>query len=102
MSTYVGARARSGNADTTTGPAVHRFLVGPRGCEITGVTMTPDCRTLFVNIQHPGEGLAADFKQRKFGSAWPANQFGNGSGQTRPRSATIMVTRKDGGRVGGA
>ncbi len=32
-----------------------RFLVGPKGCEITGITATPDLKTLFVNIQHPGE-----------------------------------------------
>ena len=41
-------------ADPTTGD-LRRFLVGPKGCEITGWTMTPDARTLFVNIQHPGE-----------------------------------------------
>jgi secreted PhoX family phosphatase len=34
---------------------VRRFLTGPVGCEITGVTWTPDGRTMFVNIQHPGE-----------------------------------------------
>ena len=32
-----------------------RFLVGPNICEITGVFMTPDERTMFVGIQHPGE-----------------------------------------------
>ena len=32
-----------------------RFLTGPRGCEITGFHTTPDNRTAFVNIQHPGE-----------------------------------------------
>ncbi len=31
-----------------------RFLTGPRGCEITGIAFTPDNRTLFINIQHPG------------------------------------------------
>ncbi len=37
-------------ADTKTG-RTQRFLTGPKGCEITGITMTPDGRTLFVNIQ---------------------------------------------------
>ena len=55
-------------ADPVSGD-IRRFLVGPAGCEITGWTMTPDQRTLFVNIQHPGEG-------RRFGdpdaqSSWP-------------------------------
>jgi uncharacterized protein len=72
-------------ADTKTGE-VRRFLVGPRDCEITGITMTPDCRTMFVNIQHPGE---------RGNSAWP-----NINGETRPRSATIVITREDGGIIG--
>ena len=41
-------------ADPTTGE-VRRFLTGPVGCEITAVQFTPDMRTMFVNIQHPGE-----------------------------------------------
>ena len=32
-----------------------RFLVGPRQCEVTGVFVTPDEKTMFVGIQHPGE-----------------------------------------------
>ena len=32
-----------------------RFLVGPSVCEITGVFVTPDEKTMFVGIQHPGE-----------------------------------------------
>jgi secreted PhoX family phosphatase len=54
-----GHYARMGNnqmlaADPIT-REVRRFLTGPTGCEITGVTGTPDGRTLFVNVQHPGE-----------------------------------------------
>ena len=41
-------------ADPTTGE-IRRFLVGPRQCEITGVIVTPDEKTMFVGIQHPGE-----------------------------------------------
>jgi hypothetical protein len=37
---------------------VRRFLTGPVGAEITGFAMTPDGRTLFVNVQHPGEPLS--------------------------------------------
>ena len=43
-------KGRSPTPDT-----LRRFLVGPRGCEITGIAETPDGRALFVNIQHPGE-----------------------------------------------
>jgi len=35
--------------DTATGD-VRRFLTGPVGCEITGIAVTPDGRTMFVNI----------------------------------------------------
>lgn len=63
---------------------IRRFLVGPKGCEITGITTTPDAKTLFINIQHPGNG-----------SIWP-----NIDGETRPRSATVVITKKDGGVIG--
>jgi uncharacterized protein len=33
---------------------VKRFLVGPRGCELTGIAFSPDHRAVFINIQHPG------------------------------------------------
>lgn len=73
---------------------LRRFLVGPKECEITGIAETPDGRTLFVNIQHPGESTKPNFATGAFGSYWP------GGAGTRPRSATIVITRKDGGRVG--
>jgi len=63
-----------------------RFLTGPRGCEITGFHTTPDNRTAFVNIQHPGEGV---------GSNWPDYVPGG-----RPRSATVAIRRRDGGIIG--
>ena len=51
--------ARDGNnqvlaCDPATGK-VRRFLTGPVNCALTGATWTPDGRTMFVNIQHPGE-----------------------------------------------
>ncbi|WP_166268102.1 PhoX family protein [Marinobacter caseinilyticus] len=60
---------------------IRRFLVGPEGCEVTGVTTTPDQRTMFVNIQHPG-------------GSWPD------ASEPRPRSSTVIVTKDDGGVVG--
>ena len=57
-----------------------RFLVGPKGCEITGLAYTPDLKTFFVNIQHPT-------------GDWPI------SGQ-QPRSSTIVVRRTDSQPVG--
>ena len=66
-----------------------RFLVGPLGAEITGITATPDFRTLFVNIQHPGEGSTPS----NLLSTWP-----DGPGK-RPRSATVIISREDGRRL---
>lgn len=96
-----GDLARMGNnmmlaADPRTGE-VRRFLVGPVGCEITGATSTPDGRTLFVNIQHPGESPSErgdPARPRRF-SNWP-DQRPDG----RPRSATVVIRKNDGGVVG--
>lgn len=79
-------------ADPRTGE-IRRFLVGPPRCEITGITATPNGRSLFVNIQHPGDsGTPAD---PRASSNWP-----DFSPTGRPRSATIVITREDGGVVG--
>ncbi|MCW5657146.1 MAG: PhoX family phosphatase [Burkholderiaceae bacterium] len=85
---------------TPTADTLKRFLVGPVGCEITGLAETPDGKTMFVNVQHPGETTAmADVGDpTKYTSQWPSNA-GYGAGQ-RPRSATIVITKDDGGRIG--
>jgi len=77
-----------------------RFLVGPKGSEITGLAETPDGKAIFVNIQHPGEGtaMANVGDATKYQSQWPANA-GYGAGK-RPRSATIVITKNDGGKIG--
>jgi secreted PhoX family phosphatase len=90
--------AASSVVDTPLGHALgeenlRRFLVGPKECEITGITETPDGKTIFVNIQHPGEDTAPNFGTGAFGSHWPDG------GLSRPRSATIVITREDGGHV---
>jgi secreted PhoX family phosphatase len=74
---------------------LRRFLVGPKECELTGIAMTPDNKTLIVNIQHPGEGGTIS----KLTSHWPESQTNAGS-TARPRSATIFITKDDGGVIG--
>lgn len=61
---------------------VRRFLTGPVGCEITGITTTPDSTALWINVQHPG-------------LSYPASD-----GETRPRSTTVLITKNDGGVIG--
>jgi secreted PhoX family phosphatase len=84
---------------------LRRFLVAPKGSEVTGMTETADGRALLVNIQHPGENTsAADFAANKFESQWPGNGGGLASGgygvAGRPRSATLIITKNDGGKIG--
>ncbi len=64
---------------------IRRFMVGPRECEITGITWSPDRRSLFVGIQHPGE---------KGDSHYPDG------GSSVPRSTVIAIRRDDGGLIG--
>jgi secreted PhoX family phosphatase len=90
-----GVQANMGNchmllADIPTG-RIGRFLTGPNGCEITGWTMTPDRRSLFINIQHPGEGGSPTNPSHL--STWP-------DGSAPPRSSTIVITKDDGGVIG--
>jgi secreted PhoX family phosphatase len=76
---------------------IKRFLTGPSGCELTGISFAPDQRTIFVNIQHPGETASerSDPDKPLAISRWP-----DGASAGRPRSATLAIRRKDGGVVG--
>ena len=64
---------------------IRRFLVGPKEAEVTGITFTPDHKTMFINIQHPGE---------EGNSHWPDGD------KSIPRSATLVITKDDGGVIG--
>lgn len=83
-----------------TANTLKRFLVGSKDCEITGLCETPDGKAMFINIQHPGEGtkMADIADPAKYTSQWPSNA-GYGAGK-RPRSATIVITKNDGGKIG--
>lgn len=99
-----GATATTSNGQQTlvgakvTDETLRRFLVGPKECEITGIAMTPDHKAIFINVQHPGE------KSKKYDaptSNWPATQKDPNNKTARPRSATVVITRKDGGVIAG-
>lgn len=72
-------------ADPASGE-IRRFMVGPVGCEVTGVSFAPDQRTLFIGIQHPGENGGSTFPEH----------LPNG----KPRSSVIAISREDGGVIG--
>jgi secreted PhoX family phosphatase len=96
-----GAYAGFGNnqmlcADPVT-RRTRRFLVGPSQCEVTGCFATPDERTMFVGIQHPGErpdDRPGDPANPGAFSSWPDGGGG------RPRSALLVITKNDGGEIG--
>ena len=100
-SMHRGEFARLGNnqmlaCDPATGE-LRRFLVGPVNCEITGLAWTPDGRTMFVNVQHPGESPRDrnDPAEPRRYSNWPDFRPGG-----RPRSATVVIRKNDGGLIG--
>lgn len=73
----------------TSGPdrgLLKQVMSAPVGAEVCGCEFTPDGTTLFLSIQHPGEGGTVD----KPVSHWP-------DGQGLPaRSAVIAISRDDG------
>ncbi len=88
---------------------IRRFLVGPSGCEITGVTWTPDRKTMFINVQHPGEVSGHPRAPRTAaGTAFSDNDIARNAtafsqwptAGARPRAATVVVRRSDGGVIG--
>ncbi|HET7811704.1 MAG TPA: PhoX family phosphatase [Steroidobacteraceae bacterium] len=68
---------------------LQQLASGPTGCEVCGCEFTPDGRTLFLSIQHPGEGGTLDNPR----SHWPD---GNG---LPARASLLAIERKDGGVI---
>lgn len=70
---------------------LQQFMSGPLGCEVCGCQFSPDDETLFLSIQHPGEGGS---------TAQPYSHWPDG-GNSQPRASVIAI-RKDGGGVIGS
>lgn len=64
---------------------IKRFMVGPKECEVTGITWSADQRTVFVGIQHPGEKGNSHFPE---------------GGSATPRSSVIAISKDDGSVIG--
>nr|WP_312232522.1 PhoX family phosphatase [Pseudomonas sp.] len=69
---------------------LRRFFVGPNGCEVTGIAFTPDNKSIFINIQHPGNWPYSDVATEET----PAGTT------VRPRASTVVIQRNDGGEIG--
>ena len=72
--------------------AVRQFMSGPVGAEICGCEHTPDGRTLFLSVQHPGAGGSI---------AEPTSHWPDGGAAT-PRSSLIAIYPEDPARKLGA
>jgi secreted PhoX family phosphatase len=70
-----------------------QFFAAPQGAEVCGPTFTADDRTLFLAIQHPGEGKGSSYETPT--TRWP--DFKDGQ---PPRPSVIVITKKDGGVIG--
>jgi hypothetical protein len=92
-----GAQPRGDNngafAVPVTGPErgrLRQFLSAPRGAEVCGCEFTPDGETLFLSIQHPGEGGTL---------GEPSSDWPDGGGRP-PRPGVVAIRKDGGGRVG--
>ena len=82
-------------ADTAgEGKALTRlFYQAPTGAEVCGPIFTPDDRTFFISIQHPGEDKGSTFEK-------PSTRWPDFREDMPPRPAVVAITRKGGGTVG--
>ncbi len=76
-----GAFVVPGGLDSAAGGDVFQFASAPVEAELTGPTFTPDGKTLFLAVQHPGEE-SEDPKNPT--STWPSGE--------KPKSSVVAIT----------
>ena len=63
------------------------FLRAPKGAEVTGPCFTPDGKSLFISIQHPGEDKGSTFDS-------PSTRWPDFDENLPPRPSVIAITQK--------
>ena len=69
------------------------FARMPLGAEATGPSFTPNGKTMFLSVQHPGQSLTKGWDDPN--TRWPDFQIGR-----PPRPAVVAIRKKDGGEIG--
>ena len=83
-------------AAETSGPRrgiTRNFFSCPRGAEVTGPAFTPDGKTLFLSVQHPGDEKGSTFDK-------PSTRWPDFNPNMPPRPAVVAITKTDGGEIG--
>jgi len=69
------------------------FFRAPVGAEVCGPRFAPDAKTLFLAVQHPGDGRGKTFET-------PSTRWPDFNAAMPPRAAVVAITHEGGKKIG--